>query len=64
MPRRSFASQRSLSDSLPPFRRAQRTGHPTFLATFKEFPPSQKPGSFNVEDALQSLERGTQGGGA
>jgi hypothetical protein len=23
--------------------------------TFKEFPPSQKPGSFSIDDALQSL---------
>jgi hypothetical protein len=27
-----------------------------FLATFKEFPPSQKPGSFSIDDALQSLQ--------
>src|SRR5580765_8096034 len=27
-----------------------------FLATFKEFPPSQKPGSFSLDDALQSLQ--------
>jgi arylsulfatase len=35
-----------------------------FLATFKAFPPSQKPGSFGIEQALQSLQSGAQGGGA
>ena len=34
-----------------------------FLATFKEFPPSQKPGSFSVDQALESLQKGAQGGG-
>jgi arylsulfatase len=33
-----------------------------FLATFKEFPPSQKPGSFGIDQALESLQRG--GGGS
>ncbi len=33
-----------------------------FLATFKEFPPSQKPGSFSIDGALESLQRGVQGG--
>jgi arylsulfatase len=28
-----------------------------FLATFKEFPPSQKPGSFSIDQALESLGR-------
>jgi arylsulfatase A-like enzyme len=32
-----------------------------FLATFKEFPPSQKAGSWSLDDVLQSLQRG--GGG-
>jgi arylsulfatase len=32
-----------------------------FLATFKEYPPRQKPGSFSVGDALQSLQTGSQG---
>ncbi|MGC1323050.1 MAG: hypothetical protein WA849_12770, partial [Candidatus Udaeobacter sp.] len=27
-----------------------------FLASFKEFPPSQKPGSFSLDDALQSFQ--------
>jgi hypothetical protein len=27
-----------------------------FLATFKEFPPSQKPGSFSIDDALENLQ--------
>jgi arylsulfatase A-like enzyme len=31
-----------------------------FLTTFKEFPPSQKPGSFSIDAALESLQRGTQ----
>jgi arylsulfatase len=28
-----------------------------FLATFKEFPPSQKPGSFSIDQALSSLQQ-------
>ena len=28
-----------------------------FLATFKEFPPSQKPGSFSLEKVLESLQQ-------
>ena len=35
-----------------------------FLATFKEFPPSQRPGSFSIDDALEALQRGARGGGA
>jgi arylsulfatase len=27
-----------------------------FLGTFKEFPPSQRPGSFSIDDALQTLQ--------
>ena len=27
-----------------------------FLATFKEFPPSQKPGSFSLDNVLKALE--------
>jgi arylsulfatase A-like enzyme len=30
-----------------------------FLTTFKEYPPSQKPGSFSLDAALQALQRGT-----
>jgi arylsulfatase len=33
-----------------------------FLATFTEFPPSQKPGSFGIEEALQALQSGARGG--
>jgi arylsulfatase len=33
-----------------------------FLATFKDFPPSQKSGSFGIDQALESLQRGSQGG--
>jgi arylsulfatase A-like enzyme len=29
-----------------------------FLATFKEFPPSQKPGSFSLDTVLESLQEG------
>jgi arylsulfatase len=29
-----------------------------FLTTFKEFPPSQKPGSFSIDQALQKLQEG------
>jgi len=32
-----------------------------FLATFKEYPPSQKPGSFSIDKALEALQQG--GGG-
>jgi arylsulfatase len=28
-----------------------------FLETFKEFPPSQKPGSFSIDQVVESLER-------
>ncbi len=30
-----------------------------FLATFKEFPPRQKPGSFSLERVLESLQQGS-----
>ncbi len=33
-----------------------------FLATFKAFPPSQKPGSFSIDQVLESLQSGAQGG--
>jgi arylsulfatase len=33
-----------------------------FLATFKEFPPSQKPGSFSIDRALQTLQQGASAG--
>jgi arylsulfatase len=29
-----------------------------FLSTFREFPPSQKPGSFSLDAVLESLQRG------
>jgi arylsulfatase len=32
-----------------------------FLTTFKEFPPSQKPGSFSIDAALQKLQEGATG---
>jgi arylsulfatase len=34
-----------------------------FLATFKEYPPSQVSGSLSVEKVLQAIERGASGGG-
>jgi arylsulfatase len=33
-----------------------------FLATFKEFPPSQKAGSFSVDQVLEKLREGAAGG--
>jgi arylsulfatase len=30
-----------------------------FIATFKDFPPRQKPGSFNLDHVLESLETGS-----
>jgi len=33
-----------------------------FLATFKQYPPRQKPGSFSVDDVLESLQQGSAGG--
>jgi arylsulfatase len=33
-----------------------------FLGTFKAFPPSQKPGSFGIDQALESLQNGAPGG--
>jgi arylsulfatase A-like enzyme len=33
-----------------------------FLTTFKEYPPSQKPGSFGIDQALEALQSGAQGG--
>ena len=33
-----------------------------FLSTFKEFPPRQKAGSFALDQVLESLQSGTQGG--
>jgi arylsulfatase len=29
-----------------------------FLNTFREFPPRQKPGSFSLDQVLQSLQEG------
>jgi arylsulfatase A-like enzyme len=34
-----------------------------FLATFKEYPPSQAGGSFGIEKALRMIEAGSSGGG-
>jgi hypothetical protein len=32
-----------------------------FLATFKEYPPRQKPGSFTIGDAAEMIEAGASG---
>jgi arylsulfatase A-like enzyme len=32
-----------------------------FLETFKDYPPSQKPGSFSIDGALEALQRGSAG---
>ena len=32
-----------------------------FLATFKEFPPSQKPGSFSIDGAMEALQKSSVG---
>jgi arylsulfatase A-like enzyme len=32
-----------------------------FIATFKDFPPRQKPGSFNLEHVMKSLQDGARG---
>jgi arylsulfatase len=32
-----------------------------FLGTFKEFPPSQKPGSFSIDSAMAALQQSTVG---
>jgi arylsulfatase len=33
-----------------------------FLSTFREYPPTQKPGSFGIDQALEALQSGAQGG--
>jgi arylsulfatase len=33
-----------------------------YIATFKDFPPSQKVGSFSLDNVLQSLAAGLTGG--
>ncbi len=32
-----------------------------FLTTFKEYPPRQKPGSFSIDQVLESLQQGGKG---
>jgi arylsulfatase len=32
-----------------------------FLATFKDYPPSQKPGSFSIDQAMEKLRQGSGG---
>jgi arylsulfatase A-like enzyme len=34
-----------------------------WLQSFKEFPPRQKPGSFNLDQAMQAITAGAKGGG-
>jgi arylsulfatase len=31
-----------------------------FLATFREFPPSQKVGSFSLDKVMESLQQGSK----
>ena len=38
----------------------RRSTSAQFLATFKEFPPSQKAGSFSLDDVLESLQQGSK----
>jgi arylsulfatase len=33
-----------------------------FLATFREFPPRQKPASFSVDQALAAMQKASAGG--
>ena len=33
-----------------------------FLATFKEFPPSQKVGSFSLDEVMRTLQTAPKGG--
>ena len=33
-----------------------------FLSTFQEFPPRQKSGSFSLDQVLEALQKGHQGG--
>jgi len=33
----------------------------TFLATFREFPPSQKAGSFSLDQVMENLSKGAGG---
>ena len=33
-----------------------------FLATFQEFPPSQKPGSFSLDNVMEKLQSTSHGG--
>jgi arylsulfatase len=32
-----------------------------WLQSFQEFPPRQKPGSFNLDNVMESVTRGSQG---
>ena len=34
-----------------------------WAATFKDFPPVQKPGSFTIDDALKKMAEATSGAG-
>ena len=39
-----------------------KTSWASSLMSFKQFPPRQKPGSFTVGDALESLSKASPGG--
>jgi arylsulfatase A-like enzyme len=45
-----------LSDGAGPFIASQAIVAP-FLATFKEFPPSQRPSSFSIDQLIEKMER-------
>ena len=51
--RRATTSNGSSSTSLCWFRHRRSWGQ--FLATFQEFPPRQKPGSFSVDQAMEKM---------
>jgi hypothetical protein len=33
-----------------------------YLASYKEFPPRQRPASFSIDQAIEALERSMKGG--
>ena len=33
-----------------------------FLESFKEFPPRQKPGSFSIDQVMESIQAAAKGG--
>jgi arylsulfatase len=45
-----------MSDGAGPFIASQAVVGP-FLATFKEFPPSQRPSSFSIDQLVEKMQR-------